>query len=99
LADLSEGGLESLAERAEVRRPQANKLVFSEGDPCEGSYVTESGTVWIFKTSASRLPIHFSNCAERIQFRNDAIPSIPQAVTKVIAEARILLSYASVWLV
>jgi len=35
------------------RRFGQGEVVFAEGDPCQGLYVIESGTVRIFKTSAS----------------------------------------------
>ncbi len=52
-ADLSDRELQFLADRAVVRRYAANELIFSEGDPCEGLYVVESGAVRIFKTAPS----------------------------------------------
>ncbi len=52
-AELSEKELQFLAAHAVVRRYAANEQIFSEGDPCEGLYVIETGTVRIFKTSPS----------------------------------------------
>jgi CRP/FNR family cyclic AMP-dependent transcriptional regulator len=52
-ADLSENELRALADRTSRRKSDAGELIFSEGDPCEGLYVVESGAVRIFKTSAS----------------------------------------------
>jgi CRP/FNR family transcriptional regulator len=52
-ADLSERELAFLAGRAVPRHAQAGEMLFSEGEPCEGLYVIESGAVKIFKTSAS----------------------------------------------
>ena len=52
-ADLSDKELSFLAERALPHHPQDGELIFSEGEPCEGLYVIESGAVKIFKTSAS----------------------------------------------
>lgn len=52
-ADLSEGELKFLAERAVPHHYQAGETIFSEGEPCEGLYVVESGTIKVFKTSAS----------------------------------------------
>jgi CRP/FNR family cyclic AMP-dependent transcriptional regulator len=52
-ADLSEKELGFVAERAVLHRLEAGALIFSEGEPCEGLYVVESGAVKIFKTSAS----------------------------------------------
>ena len=51
--DLSEAELAFLAQRAVARRFSAGESVFSEGDPCAGMYVVESGQVRIFKTSAT----------------------------------------------
>jgi len=50
--DLSEAELKFLADRAVTKRYSAGELIFSEGDPCAGLYVIESGDVRIFKTSA-----------------------------------------------
>ena len=52
-ADLSHKELAFLAERAVPHRFDAGQVVFSEGEPCEGLYVVESGAVKIFKTSTS----------------------------------------------
>lgn len=41
-----------LAQRAVPRKFTGGEIVFSEGDPCAGMYVVESGHVRIFKTSA-----------------------------------------------
>jgi CRP/FNR family cyclic AMP-dependent transcriptional regulator len=49
---LSESELNFLAQRAVPRRYAAGELVFSEGEPCAGLYVVESGSVRIFKSSA-----------------------------------------------
>jgi len=51
-ADLSEAELAFLGQRAVPRKFSAGELVFSEGDPCSGMYVVESGQIRIFKTSA-----------------------------------------------
>ena len=51
-ADLSEKELEFLAERALLRHYKTNEVIFSEGDPCQGLYVIESGSIRIYKTSA-----------------------------------------------
>lgn len=53
LADLDESEMGLLASAAGRRRFDAGELIFSEGDPCEGLYVVESGLVKIFKVSAS----------------------------------------------
>ena len=52
-ADLSETELEFLSERAVPRNYAKGELVFSEGDPCTGLYVIESGHLRIFKSSPS----------------------------------------------
>ena len=52
-ADLSEKELNFLAERVVPRRPKHGELIFSEGEPCEGLFVIESGAVKVFKTSVS----------------------------------------------
>jgi CRP/FNR family transcriptional regulator, cyclic AMP receptor protein len=51
-ADLSETELKFLAERAVLRRYAPGELIFSEGDPCPGLFVIESGNVRLFKTSS-----------------------------------------------
>jgi CRP/FNR family transcriptional regulator len=48
---LSESELGFLAPRAVSRRYSAGEMVFSEGEPCSGLYVVESGNVRIFKSS------------------------------------------------
>ena len=50
-ASLTEGELEFMAKRTVPRRYSAGELVFSEGEPCMGLYVVESGHVRIFKSS------------------------------------------------
>lgn len=52
-ADLTERELGMLADRALPRQYQPGEMVFSEGDPCEGLYVVQTGSVKIFNTSAS----------------------------------------------
>ena len=51
-SDLSEAELKFLSDRAVTKRHAADELIFSEGDPCTGLYIVESGDVRIFKTSA-----------------------------------------------
>ncbi len=51
-SDLSDAELKFLADRAVSKHYAAGELVFSEGDPCAGLYVIETGNVRIFKTSA-----------------------------------------------
>jgi CRP/FNR family transcriptional regulator len=52
-ADLTERELSFLAERAVPHHPKNGEVIFTEGEPCEGLYVIESGAVKIFKTSVS----------------------------------------------
>ncbi len=49
---LSESELQFLAQRAVQRSYAPGETVFSEGQPCGGLYVVESGQVRIFKSSA-----------------------------------------------
>ena len=49
---LSEDELSFLAKRTVPRRFSACETVFTEGEPCTGLYVVESGHVRIFKSSA-----------------------------------------------
>jgi len=51
-SDLSDAELKFLSDRAVTRRHPSGELIFSEGDPCAGLYIVESGAVRIFKTSA-----------------------------------------------
>lgn len=53
LADLAESDLEFLATASALRHYEPGELIFSEGDPCQGLYVVESGAVKIFKVSVS----------------------------------------------
>lgn len=50
-SSLSERELAFLLERVVSRRYAAGEVVFSEGEPCAGLYVVESGCIRIFKTS------------------------------------------------
>jgi len=50
-AGLSEAELAFLTQRSVPRRFSAGETVFSEGEPCTGLYVVESGHVRIFKSS------------------------------------------------
>lgn len=52
-SDLTENELTFLAQRAVRRHYDAAEIVFSEGQPCSGLYVVESGHIRIFKSSAS----------------------------------------------
>jgi len=49
---LTDTELQFLARRTAVRRYAAAETVFTEGEPCAGLYVVESGNIRIFKTSA-----------------------------------------------
>lgn len=51
-AGLTESELEFLAQRAVPRRYASGESVFSEGEPCTGLYVVQSGHIRIFKSSA-----------------------------------------------
>ena len=51
-ADLTGQELEMLADRALSRQYQPGEMIFSEGDPCEGLYVVQAGSVKIFNASA-----------------------------------------------
>jgi CRP/FNR family transcriptional regulator len=50
---LSEGELGFLLERVAAKAYSAGEMVFSEGEPCAGLFVVESGSVRIFKSSAA----------------------------------------------
>ncbi len=52
-ADLDDSQLVFLASAAISREFNPGELVFSEGEPCDGLYVVESGAVRIFKVSPS----------------------------------------------
>lgn len=52
-ADLSEHELRALASRSASRHVHGGELLFSEGDPCQGFFIIESGEVKIFKTAPS----------------------------------------------
>ena len=52
-ADLSEAELQFLAERAVPRDFETGDIVFSEGEPCAGLFVVETGALRIFKSSPS----------------------------------------------
>jgi CRP-like cAMP-binding protein len=53
LGDLAETDVEFLASASLARHYEPGELIFSEGDPCEGLYVVESGAVKIFNVSVS----------------------------------------------
>ena len=50
---LEEDEIAFLSQRAVPRRYAPGQLIFSEGEPCTGLYVVESGHVRIFKSSAN----------------------------------------------
>jgi CRP-like cAMP-binding protein len=52
-ADLEPGELEFLASAAVPKHFDSGEMIFSEGEPCEGLFVVESGEVKLFKMSAS----------------------------------------------
>lgn len=52
-AGLAEAELGFLAQHAVSRHYAAGQLIFSEGEPCAGMYVVESGHLRIFKSSAN----------------------------------------------
>jgi CRP/FNR family transcriptional regulator len=52
-ADLADDELDFLARRAVPRKVVAGEMLFSEGDPCAGLWVVDSGRVKIFKIAAS----------------------------------------------
>ena len=51
--DLTDTELSFLSERAVPRKYVPGELLFSEGDPCAGLFVIETGNVRIFKSSAT----------------------------------------------
>jgi CRP/FNR family transcriptional regulator, cyclic AMP receptor protein len=53
LAGLTETELQFLVERAVPRTYKKGELIFTEGDPCAGLFIIESGHVRIFKSSPS----------------------------------------------
>ncbi|HLH07635.1 MAG TPA: Crp/Fnr family transcriptional regulator [Terriglobales bacterium] len=52
-AELTPAELQFLAERAVAREFQPGELIFSEGEPCAGLFVIETGRLRIFKSSPS----------------------------------------------
>jgi CRP/FNR family transcriptional regulator len=52
-ADLSEAELQFLAERAVTRDYTTGDIVFTEGEPCAGLFIVETGALRIFKSSPS----------------------------------------------
>ena len=88
LAELSDTELSFLGQRAVPRSYGPGQLIFSEGDPCEGLFVVESGEMRIFKTSASGreqvLAIEGpgASVAELPVFDGGAYPASASAVTR-----------------
>ncbi|HXX99539.1 MAG TPA: Crp/Fnr family transcriptional regulator [Candidatus Limnocylindrales bacterium] len=52
-ADLTEKEVNFLAEHSSLRHFSANELIFTEGDPCLGLFIIQSGAVRIFKMAPS----------------------------------------------
>jgi CRP/FNR family transcriptional regulator len=52
-ADLDEHELTYIVHRIVSRQFRAGEIIFSEGDPCPGLWVIESGRVKVFKSAAS----------------------------------------------
>lgn len=88
---LSETELHFLSQRAVPRTYQKGEILFTEGDPCTGLFVIESGQVRIFKSSSSGreqiLAIEGpgSSVAELPLFDGGSYP----ASTAAVSEARI----------
>lgn len=51
-SELSDSEFAFLTQRVVARHYHAGEMVFSEGEPCTGLYVVESGQIRIFKSSA-----------------------------------------------
>jgi CRP/FNR family transcriptional regulator len=87
--DLTEAELDFLARRAVSRRYGSGELIFSEGEPCPGLYVIESGFVKIFKSSPSgreqvlAIDGPGQSIAELPVFDGGAYPASAQAVQDV----------------
>jgi len=52
-SELSEKELGFLAEHSSLRPYDPGEMIFSEGDPCGGLFIIQSGAVKIFKTAAN----------------------------------------------
>lgn len=50
-AGLADAEIDFLVRRATPRRFAAGEMIFSEGEPCRGLYVIESGQIKVFKSS------------------------------------------------
>jgi CRP/FNR family transcriptional regulator len=88
-ADLTPQELESLARRTVLRRYRPGEWLFSEGEPCEGLFVIESGEVRIFKSSAGGreqvlgIEVAGNSVAELPVFDGGAYPASAAALTEV----------------
>lgn len=84
---LSEDEVSFVVPRLVSRRFQAGEMLFSEGDPCAGLYIVQSGNVRIFKSSPGGreqvLSIEGPNSsiAELPVFDGGVYPASAQAVT------------------
>ena len=89
-ADLTEKELGFLADHALSRQFQPGEIIFSEGDPCEGLYVVQTGNVKIFNTSPSgrEQVLHIekagNSLAELPVFDGGAYPASTAAVDKCV---------------
>jgi CRP/FNR family cyclic AMP-dependent transcriptional regulator len=87
-SSLSEQEFAFVIPRLVQRRFQAGELIFSEGDPCTGLYVVQSGNVRIFKISAGgreqvlTIDGPGSSIAELPVFDGGNYPASAQAVTE-----------------
>ncbi len=88
---LSQKELSVIGERTLPRHYDPGQLMFSEGDPCEGLYIIESGEIRIFKTSPNgrEQVLTFegpgSSVAELPVFDGGTYPASAAAVTQVTA--------------
>ncbi len=86
-SDLSDQEFAFLTARVVQRKYAAGEIVFTEGSPCLGLYVVESGNVRIFKSSASGREQVLSidgpggSIAELPVFDGGAYPASAQAIT------------------
>ena len=85
-SSLSEPEFAFLAIHLVQRRFQAGELIFSEGDPCSGLYIVQSGNVRIFKSSVGgreqvlAIDGPGSSIAELPVFDGGSYPASAQAV-------------------
>src|SRR5579883_183066 len=86
-AELTPAELQFLAERAVAREFQPGELIFSEGEPCAGLFVIETGRLRIFKSSPSgreqvlAIDGPGSSIAELPVFDGGNYPASAQAIT------------------